>query len=73
MADNHRIILGAKLMQVLGPALGLDHQNIRRIVLDIVYDDTIKVYIENIGDERLLSIDWAGNLKDTKLIMVEPK
>jgi len=65
------MILGRKLMETIAPAIGLEVGHLRRIVIDAPLDDVVSVYIELVGDERLLEINWAGDLKDGEIVMVE--
>lgn len=57
---QYKFITGADLMAIIAKAIGLDDSTVRRVILDIPYDDVITVYTESIGDERLLKIDYSG-------------
>ncbi|KKN20053.1 hypothetical protein LCGC14_0939470 [marine sediment metagenome] len=41
---------------------GILPDNCRRVIIDIAYDDAVKVYYECYGDERLLKIDFASHI-----------
>jgi len=69
MNTPEKIISGAALLELLIPALSLDHK-VRRIVLDIPFDDAVTVYIEQLGDERLLQINWPQMNQDNIVIDV---
>lgn len=53
-----------RLGTLLCEALGVSPDSARRVILDvnICSDKPIAVYVEMIGDERLLTIDWQAEL-----------
>ena len=56
-----KIIRNSELVnQLLDVGIVPDH--CRRIVIDIQADNTVTLYFECVGDERLLQIDWAKGL-----------
>ncbi len=66
MSDTKRsAILGKVLLDLLAPALDLDGQKVRRVVLDIPYDGAVKVYVERLADTRALEIQWPVELKNS--------
>ena len=71
MGDKPRIITGGALLKALAPVVGFDVSVIRRIVLDVRLDDVIVVYVELLGDSRLVEINWPGELKEANIVMVE--
>lgn len=42
---------------------GILSDNTRRVVIDIAYDNVVKIYYEVLADERLLDIDFAAGIK----------
>lgn len=68
MTDNPEPIFSNDLLVVLSKALSLPYA--QRIVIDVQFRSTVKVYIQAVADERLLKIDWAGELKDSQIIAV---
>jgi hypothetical protein len=70
--NKHNVISGAKFMKSITPALGLESDApLRRIVLDIPHDGPVFVYVEYLGDERLVQVDWAGAIKDTEIKVIK--
>ena len=41
---------------------GIVPDNCCRVIIDIAYDNAVKVYYEVYGDERLLDIDFAKHI-----------
>lgn len=66
------VLLGKVLLEPLCAALGIEFSHVRRIVLDVSFDAVVIAYIEQFGDERLLKIDWPGNLADAKITYDKP-
>ena len=50
-----------ELFEVLKNA-GLLPDNTCRVIIDIAFDNVVKIYYEVIGDTRLLEIDFAKHL-----------
>ncbi len=63
-----RIITGTELLQKLVD-LGIVPLNVRRVVIDAVWNDLVVVYVEQIGTERLLSV--VPTLDGIKIQIVE--
>ena len=57
--SDHRRIIGRDVMLAIATALDIPTDNLRRIVLDVPYDNAAVVYTEQIGDDRLLEISWV--------------
>jgi len=53
-------ILGSGLIERIAEAQGIDAARIRRIVVDARFDDVAIVYVELIGTEKLLGVDWGA-------------
>lgn len=51
-------------------ALGLDPGRVGRIIIDLDCNNCgpIPIYVEMIGDDRLLSVDWGKGLEGAKII-----
>jgi len=47
-------------------ALGLDPNRVSRIIIDInaYVGGPVKVYVEMIADERMLTLDWSEGLRE---------
>jgi hypothetical protein len=71
MSDRHYYITGADLLEALAPLVGEEPDNLRRIVLDIPFDSVVVIHVEKLGDSRMLKIDWAGALEDTRFRIVD--
>lgn len=41
---------------------GIVPDHCRRIVLDIAYNNVVKIYYEVLGDNRLLDVDFASHI-----------
>jgi len=41
---------------------GIIPKNCRRVILDISYDEEVKLYYETLADERLLDVDLGAHL-----------
>ena len=54
--------------------LGLNSSRVARIIIDLDCDNygPIPIYVEMIGDDRLLSVDWGKGLKGAEIVR-EPK
>lgn len=60
MKDRPRIIIGREWARRVCEALGLDAQRVRRIVVDAQPDEALHVYVEYLGDERMLSVSFPS-------------
>lgn len=67
---SNTIMRGSELLEKVCEAVGVDFQKTRRIVLDIPFDDWVAVYVEMIGDERLLEISTTLNGVEKEVISV---
>ncbi len=71
MATDDRVVRGSRLIEQLAAVLGVDGRMTRRIVLDVDVRNPITAYVELYGTDKLLQINWAGELQDTKLVVVD--
>jgi len=55
---RHTAILSDALMDVICRAFEIPPDRVRRIVVDTQVGRKVSVYIEFVGDERLLAMDW---------------
>ena len=60
MTKKYEKILGQDLAILIAKGLGLDPLKVRRVVLDVGVNCAVVAYVELIGDERLIEIDWSG-------------
>lgn len=67
------VIMGQHLLPALSKALDLDLDHVRRIVLDVEFGHAVRAYVEQFGDDKLLKLDWVGELKDTEIKFSEKK
>ena len=65
-----RAISGNEFLLYLCKQLGLEWQKISRIVIDAQYNAVVRVYIEKVGDERLLSVNIPSS--DIEVIQEPP-
>jgi hypothetical protein len=70
--DKRRLIRGKHIAPQIAEALGLDPRTVRRIVLDLNVG-IVMAYVELYGDNRLIEINWAGGLSDTKVVFADNK
>lgn len=64
-----RMLLGGALIDRLAPLVGVDPTKTRKIIIVAQYDAVAEVYVEMLGDERLLQIEPA-HLEDAKINIV---
>ena len=53
--------VGLELMEQLAESLGVEYKRLRRIVLDVRYDDVAVAYIEMLGSRRVFKLDLRMN------------
>jgi hypothetical protein len=59
------------LGELVCQALGLEPGLINRIIIDIKACEILKIYVEMVGTEKLLDLDWEAALKDAEVVKVE--
>lgn len=59
MAETWEVINGEELGMKICEMLGIDPHRTSRIVVDIDANHFTKIYIEMIGDKRLLNLKWC--------------
>lgn len=55
---RHTAIRSDELMDAICAAFAIPSGRVRRIVVDTQVGRKVSVYVEFIGDERMLTIDW---------------
>jgi len=55
-SDWPRAVHGMAFLDVLAEAGIIDGHTVRRVVIDVPFDDAVRVYVERVGDERLLNM-----------------
>ncbi len=58
MAD---VISGKDFLNQICEAIDINPDNVRRVVLDIKYNDVITVYVEQLGTDKLLNINMNSD------------
>jgi len=59
MATN--AISGNKLLEQVCNKIDVDVNTVRRVVLDIPYNNVVTVYVEKLGTTKLLDIDMQSD------------
>ncbi len=52
-------------------AAGLLPKRLRRVIIDITYDDVVKVYTESLGDEAMFDVSLATVVEGAKIVCAE--
>lgn len=71
MASDNHTLTGDKLIEQIAEVLGVNGRLCRRIVLDINIHHAVTAYVEMLGSNKMLGINWAGELKGTTLKIVD--
>lgn len=71
MATDNRVLTGDKLIEQIASVLGVNGRLCRRIVLDINIHRPVTAYVEMFGSDKMLEINWAGELQGTTLKIVD--
>lgn len=69
MTNEELGILGMRLNEKLCEALNLDNTRVRRIIIDSVFDEPVRVYIELLGT-KMLQLDWNTLLNGSDVTVV---
>lgn len=63
------VAIGYEFHAQICEAVGIDPENVHKVIVEATAGEPIvSVYIELIGDERLLRVDWAGNADKLKVV-----
>jgi hypothetical protein len=57
-----------ELGKLIANAVGLEVDRVQRIIIDIQVNCPVRLFVEMIGDERLLSMDWGKGLTGAEII-----
>ncbi len=71
MAEDNRVLAGNRVIEQIASALGVDGRLCRRIVLDVAFGSPVQAYVEMFGSEKLLRVDWSGQLQNTNLVIMD--
>ena len=52
-----------KIAAAIGAPGGVESGTMQRIILDIPCDDAVRIYVQYVGDTRLLAIDWSDEMR----------
>jgi hypothetical protein len=65
-----RKITDKQLMPKLCEAIGVNIDDVQRIVIDCDYASVVRVYVQKVGRDTLLDFDWKSlvNGEDVKII-----
>lgn len=68
MANNFAI--SREFINQICEAVGVDPENTSKIIVEASADNPlVMVYIQALGDERLLRVDWAENAEELKVVV----
>lgn len=66
-------IRGLELAEQLCKALDLPAGQTRRIIIDVQYDCAGMVYVEMLGSQKILDLDWGKGLSGAKVSVIDTK
>jgi hypothetical protein len=53
---SERFVLAREFIGAVAPLLGIEQRNVRRIVIDALFDDVLIVHVEMLGDKGMLNV-----------------
>lgn len=53
-------ITGGQFIKELGKRGVIDDKIVQRVVVDACWDEVLRIYIEQVGDERILDVSLEG-------------
>ena len=56
--QNDHVLMSWAFFPIICEALGIKMDKVRRIILDATVLEPVRVYVELLGDQQLLTIDW---------------
>ena len=62
---------GDTLGELICQAIGINPDQVRRVIVDCEAENLIMVYVEMYGGKALLDIDWAKGLKGAQVQVLE--
>jgi len=69
MAQRELGILGMRLNEQVCKALNIEESRVRRIVIDSVFDEPVKVYVELFGTQ-MVQLDWDTLLNGGEVTVI---
>jgi hypothetical protein len=66
-------ISGTKIGAALCEGVGLNPNEVHRIILDIACDDVVLVYVEMYGTTKLLQVNWTDALKGSDYNLISAR
>jgi hypothetical protein len=57
---HHPRIRAEALMDLIAPAIGMHSGTIRRLIIDLEISNVARIYVETLGDTRLLELNPAA-------------
>lgn len=71
----HQYITAESLGKVILEALDIDYRTVQRLIIDCDvtqgHAEPVKIYLQMVGDARLLDIQWINALKGTDVITTQ--
>jgi len=61
------LALGRDFIKAIGPALGIQTDDVTKIVITIVPNDVVRVTVFKIGTDRLLDTNWDKYLDNAEI------
>ncbi len=68
--ESPKLITGNRFIQAVREALGLKAIG-QRVIIDAQCNDIVRVYVQLVGDERLLNLDLTRLLDGAEVIQVK--
>ena len=60
-----------KLGMAIVNALGMDHREVRRVIIDCDAGALSMVYVEAYASEKMLDLDWSKGLEGAEITILE--
>jgi len=70
-AHKREITTSDELAVNICQALGLEHDRVYRVILDLVANEFPVIYVQMIGDSRLLDVDWKRGLEGVAVSILD--
>ena len=71
MAKVRQPILSEDLAEGICKALGIDPREVWRVIIDCKRDRLAMVYVEVMGSDQLLDLDWARGLSGADIRILD--
>jgi hypothetical protein len=56
-----KIIAGTDFLRTICDAINVDFNAVRRVVLDVSYNEAVFIYVEQLGTDKLLNINMQSD------------